>query len=310
MDKATFIKNQLAKLPIVEWEGDSAKILCPFHDDRNPSLNISLINIPGKISVGGYNCWSCSSHGGWNKLAAKLDLPTWNKEIQENDPDNFFYGLAEDQARLQQRMSKLLYLKPHTEGPWEGSWRGLPGPFLRSIGAESYWDKRAEEYRIYLPLKDLRQNLIGHILARGDNSDIPNSYKYLNSPACPTDKHWFCLNLEATPKIVVVVEGPYDTLRFRYHGIPAIGVLGVGQLTDTKVMQILAKGCSKVILALDADNAGIEALPKYVQKFEGFGFEVIHFNLFNYLAEGQDKLDPGNCPEVAIQDLKNYIKNI
>lgn len=310
MDKASFIRTQLAKLPEVSWDGDNAKILCPFHDDRNPSLNIALVNIPGRVSAGGFKCWSCSAHGGWNKLAEKLGLPQWSKEKQEYDPDNFFLGLSEDQARLEQRMARMFYKKPPTEGPWEGPWRELSGAFLRSMGAESYWDKRAEEYRIYLPLKDINQKVVGHILARGDNSDIPSQYKYINSPACPTDKHWFCLNLEVKPKVVVITEGPYDTLRFRSFRIPAIGVLGVNQLTETKIMQILAKGCNRVILSLDADPAGVAALPNYVSKFENAGFDVINFDLSNYKQKEEDKIDPGNCPLVAIEDLKAYLENV
>lgn len=310
MNKAAFIRNQLSKIPSVIWEDGSVKMLCPFHDDRNPSLDVSLVNIPGKVSVGGFNCFSCSAHGGWNKLAERLNLPKWDKEKQSNDPDNLFASLSEDMARMHQRMSLNMYLKPVTEGPWEGPWRGLTGDFLRSIGAEKYWDKRAEEYRIYLPLKDISNKLVGHILARGENSDIPDKYKYLNSHACPTDKTWFCLNLEKDPNAVVIVEGPYDTLRFRSYGIPAIGVLGVGMLTEAKVMQILAKGCKRVILSLDADEAGQKALPEYVKLFEKYGIEVINFDLFSYTDSNNSKLDPGNCPEEAIQDLKNYLEGL
>ena len=311
MDKTSFIRQQLATLPVVDFsKPDQALILCPFHDDTNPSLDVSLINIPGKVSTGGYNCWSCHSHGGWNKLAEKLGLEEWAYKKYENLPDNPFLQLQADFKQLDKLQTFKAYQRPPTDGPWEGSWRGLSDKFLKSVGGESYWDKIAEEYRLWLPLHDLKQKLVGHIAARNEISDIPNKYKYLNSEGFPAQKYWYCLNYERAPKWVVIVEGPYDCLRFRMHGIPAIAVLGLGQLTDQKILQILSQGCTRVLLALDADQHGRESTPEYAEKFKAFGFEVVDVNLTRYLPDPTDpdaKMDPGSCPEEAIQDILNFL---
>jgi DNA primase len=313
--KKDFVKAQLAKVPGIEWGEKEAKIRCPFHDDHNPSLGVSLVNVPGKVSVGGFNCWSCpEGHGGWNKLAERLnalyhlDLKLWDPKVNENDPDNHFIGLSEDLDQLSKLLFKKTYVKPATEGPWEGPWRGFTGSFLRSVGAEIIWDKEYEEYRIWLPVYDLKQNLIGDIKARGDNSDIPAKAKYKNSYDFPSKRTWYCLNFEKNPKTLVICEGPVDALRLRSHGIPAISCLGTKTLTEMKIMQLLAVGCRKIILALDGDAAGREFTPKFYAEFKRFGFEVVDLNLSRYIQPGQDKIDPGDAPLEVIQDLKAYLE--
>lgn len=317
MDKAQFIKQELARLPLVTFDDKQAKILCPFHADHNPSLDVSLIKIVknrgGQIkefAVGSFSCWSCGAHGGWNKLAEKLGLSTWGKEEATSaieKPRNSFDLFSHDLTSLTEQFLYQGYKKPVTEGPWKGAWRELSGSFLRNHGAEILWDKVDEAYRIYLPLIDLTGEIVGHIAARPDNSPIPDKRKYINSLHFPAKKYWYCLNYEINPKTVVIVEGPYDTLRFRSRGIPAIGALGVNQISDEKIMQIIAQGCRKVVLALDADEAGRQATVVFNQEFKKWGFEIIDLNLTQYCKTPTDKIDPGNCPEEAIQDLKSYL---
>ena len=315
MDKHSFVKNQLARLPEATFEERESKILCPFHNDSNPSLGVSLITIPGKVSIGGFSCWSCKAHGGWNDLATKLNaernlqLQLWDPKEAAKTPDNAFFGLSKDLQEMIKRQN-IQYRKPVTEGPWEGPWRGLSGSFLRSMGAEIYWDREYEEYRLYFPIHDIQNRLVGHVLARGENSDIPAKKKYLNSYGFDADKHWFGLSYEQAPKVVVVVEGPYDMLRFRSRGIPAIAALGAGQVSTAKVMQVLAKGCSHVVLAFDADDAGRKATFDANRQFSDAGFNVVDLNLSQYLASPEDKMDPGNCPEVVIEDLHRYLGTI
>jgi DNA primase len=315
MDKASFVKNQLAGIPEATFDDKECKILCPFHDDGNPSLGVSLIAIPGKVAAGGSYCWSCQKGSGWNELAAKLNatrnlgLEFWDAKESAKTPENAFHSLSKDLQQLVKRQS-IQYRKPVTEGPWEGTWRGLTGSFLRSVGTEIYWDREFEEYRLYLPIHDIQNRLIGHVLARGENSDIPNKKKYLNSYGFDADKYWYCLNYERAPKALVIVEGPYDTLRFRSCGIPAIGALGAGQISSTKVIQVLAKGCRNIVLVLDADEAGRKATSEFNRQFSEAGCNVVDLNLSQYLTNPEEKMDPGSCPDVVIEDLRRYLKTI
>jgi DNA primase len=308
VDKAQFVREQLSRLPQVEFSDRQAKILCPFHDDKTPSLDVSLITVEGKVSIGGFNCWSCRTHGGWNKLASKLGLDAWDAERTAQTPYNAFSVLAQDLDRKAEASIREPYAKPPTE-PWRGSWRGLSGAFLRQHGAQNYWDRKASEYRIWLPIHDIRNRLVGHVAARLPGSEIPDKLKYLNSEDFPAAKIWYCLNYEKAPRSVVVVEGPYDTLKFRFLGFPAVGQLGVGQLTIEKANQLVAKGVQQVVLAYDADRAGRDATPESAKLFKSLGLQVVDLNLSRYLKEGQTKLDPGECEEgdEVVQDLRAFL---
>ena len=266
-----------------------------------------------EFAIGSFSCWSCKEHGGWNKLASKLGLATWGKEESEQSaerPRDLFAQHSRELQQMSEQLEQAAYRKPVTEGPWQGGWRELTGPFLRLHGAEVLWDKKDEAYRIYLPLIDLTGRVVGHIAARPDNSPIEDRRKYINSFNFPAQKYWYCLNYEKAPKAVCVVEGPYDTLRFRSRGIPAIGALGVNQISDEKIMQVIAQGCRRVVLAMDADRAGREATLRFAEEFRKWSLEVIDLNLAQYRQTPDEKIDPGNCPEQAIRDLKNYLEGL
>lgn len=320
--KVSHIKSELAKLPSAVFEEKQIKILCPFHDDHNPSLDVSLVRVP-KVKdgetiiypVGTFNCWSCKTSGGWNKLANKLGMVGWEVEDAEKAaerPQNQFNQLAQELEMIR-NSAPVEYQKPRTEGPWQGTWRGLTGSFLRSVGAEKYWDRVDEAYRIFLPYQNVQHRLIGHILARPDNSPIPDKRKYINSVDLPSQDNWYCLNFEAEPKCVVICEGPFDVLRLRSQGIPAIGALGTNQISDVKIMALMSKGCHQVVLALDADRAGDDATKLFNAEFTKWGFQVIDLGLKAYRknpADENEKVDPGNCPQEAVDNLKRYLEGL
>jgi 5S rRNA maturation endonuclease (ribonuclease M5) len=317
--KILHIKTELAKLPDAIFESNQVKILCRFHDDHNPSLDVSLVPISkvknGETIIyppGTFNCWSCRASGGWNKLANKLGLESWGREEAEKSaetPQNKFNLLSQEIEQIKQAIPTE-YVKPRTEGPWQGTWRGLTGSFLRSIGAEKLWDRKDEAYRIFLPYLNVQNRLIGHIGARPDNSPIPDKRKYINSVDLPSQDNWYCLNFEKEPKCVVICEGPFDLLRLRAQGIPAIGALGTNQISDIKIMALMSKGCHRVVLALDADPAGDLATKLFHGELNKWGFEVVDLGLKAYRknpADDKEKIDPGNCPQEALDNLKRYL---
>lgn len=315
MTKQELVKSELSKLSQVEFGEDEAIILCPFHDDHNPSLRVSLITknrrkangVVKKITPGNFYCFSCGAGGGWNNLATKLNLQEWDAKEAENTPQDQFWGISRDLEALNQQIPQ--YTKPATEGPWEESWRGLSVKFLQQHGAEALWDRIDEQYRIYLPAIDLDQTLVGHIGARPDNSTIPDKRKYINSYAFPSETIWYCLNYSIGSDKLVICEGPYDTLRLRAEGFPAIGALGVSTLTELKVMKILSIGCQKILLCLDGDRAGREAVGLFTKEFRKYGITVADMDLTQYRSSPGQKIDPGNAPQEALNDMREFLKN-
>lgn len=317
MTKDELVRTELAKLQEAQIEDDDFIILCPFHDDHNPSLRVSLIERVRKkptgeiktVTPGNFYCFACRAGGGWNNLVEKIEetrgikLVAWNRKEAENTPSDPIWSLSKQIQALSK--PPWQYRKPATEGGWEDAWRGLSGKFLRSVGAETLWDEDDEDYRIYLPVHDISQKLIGHVGARPDNSTIPDKRKYINSYMFPKESNWYLLNLSVPTDKVVIVEGPFDTLRLRNEGLPAIGAYGVSDCYDQKVFQLLASGVKKAVLCLDGDRAGRESTPMFTAALQRNGIEVADMNLTQY---GSDKVDPGNMPQEAIDDLKFFFE--
>lgn len=78
------ILDLVSQRTAVKKAGRSFKALCPFHDDRNPSMTINP-------ELGRYKCWSCGASG---------DIFNWVMEIQKVDFAEALRQLA-DQAGVE-----------------------------------------------------------------------------------------------------------------------------------------------------------------------------------------------------------------
>ncbi|MEI6326709.1 MAG: DNA primase [Candidatus Roizmanbacteria bacterium] len=73
--------------------------------------------------------------------------------------------------------------------------------------------------------------------------------------------------------IVIVVEGEFDMIMPYSHGIENIVAIKGSAFTDEQ-LKILRRYCQKMIFALDADAAGIEAIKKTAISAEKYEFEM------------------------------------
>ena len=64
-------------------KGEDIAILCPFHDDTKPSLNV---HVGHKLTPGKFNCFACPAKGSWNKLAYALKLVPVKGSYERNPP--------------------------------------------------------------------------------------------------------------------------------------------------------------------------------------------------------------------------------
>ncbi len=72
---------------------------------------------------------------------------------------------------------------------------------------------------------------------------------------------------------VIVVEGEFDMITPYSHGIENIVAIKGSAFTEEQ-LKILRRYCQKLIFALDADAAGIDALKKTALAAEGYDFEM------------------------------------
>jgi hypothetical protein len=64
------------------------------------------------------------------------------------------------------------------------------------------------------------------------------------------------------------------------------------------------------VLALDADRAGEDATRLFNAELTKWGFEVVDLGLKAYRknpADDKEKIDPGDCPQEALDNLKRYL---
>ncbi len=120
--------------------------------------------------------------------------------------------------------------------------------------------------RLMFPLRDVR----GHVTGFGARVLDDSLPKYINSPQTPIfDKSstLYGINIAApalrTQDMVVIVEGYLDVITAHQNGFSNV-IASMGTAVTEKQINILKKLTKNVILALDADEAGEEAMLRCV----------------------------------------------
>ena len=124
------------------------------------------------------------------------------------------------------------------------------------------------------PVIDVRGSVIafsGRILGDGEP-------KYLNSPDTPVfnkSRNLFALNLAKKSKagMIILAEGNVDVVSLHQAGFDcAVASLGTS-LTQEQV-KLISRYTENVVLAYDADAAGIKASQRAISLFENTGINV------------------------------------
>ena len=55
------IIDEINGLSKKEFKDNRATIICPFHNDTNPSGTVSLDETESRVALGWFRCWSCGS---------------------------------------------------------------------------------------------------------------------------------------------------------------------------------------------------------------------------------------------------------
>jgi hypothetical protein len=278
-------------------KGEEVLILCPFHPDHTPSLNV---HVGHKITPGSYHCFSCHAKGSWNKLARALRLTTVDTAKQEpigangEDP---FRVLAEELKQkpiLQQKTYRTL--KGVEPLPNNFSWRGFDRDFYCRLGGKYFWTDTVEY--LYYPLT-VNHEYKGYTLI-AVKAATPKFTKY--QIFAEAKKVFFLYDHLPVNETIVLTEGHYDALRLINEGFNAVAVLGVNNWSEYKKELLIAKRPNKIVIAFDGDTAGYDASVKIFKDLCG-GSEVDIF----YLPPQTPKLDPGDMPPEHLNLLREKI---
>ncbi|MCE9557803.1 MAG: DNA primase [Armatimonadetes bacterium] len=286
--------------------------LCPFHDDKSPSFQVSDL-------TGQYRCWSCGAKG---------DIFTWVMEVEKVDFRDALEQLAEKagvelkkgapnegskrksyqaaneftlqfySAQLKSSKQTLDYcdrrgLSETVREEWQLGY--APGEHgltnhLKKQGISladakeiflvdgdqggGYYDKFRD--RLMFPIHDER----GHLVAWGGRILGQGNPKYINSgdtPLYSKRKVLYGMNRAkehiAAADRAILVEGYMDVIACHRAGVRNT-VASLGTAMSEEQAKLLHRWCQKVTVLYDSDAAGQKAAARAAEVLSAEGLQV------------------------------------
>lgn len=280
------MSNNLEKILIAYNLPITNKIVCPFHADKNPSLQIDL-------DKDFWYCFGCQEGGnafkfhdkyqrqilGNNnsiKIAQQYESIMRNKKITLNVSTNYVVPEKRDKAWYRQ---KLIEAKDDYYGLKFVNWylldnecvdymksRGFKKKTLNMIGAKYTYNDVT--YPIMFPILD-NGHFKGYV-KRTFDPEIEGKRKYLYNTGFRRDS-----SLGGTyekSNTVMIVEGYLDMLKAKQHGAKNVVCLFGWKMTEKQAEKLKAQGIKVIISALDNDECGIKGT-----KFVRTKFKMLRF---------------------------------
>lgn len=273
------------------------KMICPFHEDSNPSCHVNF-------EEGVFHCFACGASGDafqfvnlanpklddlsslilYNvilksdkvkKLKLSKDRSAKAKTQKENNRSydqeiayDYYFGLSTvDWAK--NKKSSLAYKKYLIK-------RGFYETVLNDCGAKLTITD--DNYPLIFPMLDMGE-FKGYV-CRTTDKEIEKKRKYLYNKGFSRQD-----TLVGTydSEVVVVCEGYMDWLKLKQYGVKnAVAILG-WKATSIQIDKLRARGVKTIISALDTDSPGVKGTD-YLKNF----FDVIRFQF------PEDAKDPGD----------------
>ncbi|MEX2012697.1 MAG: DNA primase [Patescibacteria group bacterium] len=297
--------------------GANYKGVCPFHQEKTPSLMVS----PQKQI---WKCFGCGKGGdafsfvmeaehlefgdALRLLAQKAGVtlkPRTQAEHQSQTRKDSLYRINELASKIFEKIlweaadgkTALNYLKKR--GLDEKTIRKFRlGYASRKISAKDLMLKKGvpaaelakagspEKFfeRVIFPIFDV----MGHVIGFTGRTLGDSQPKYLNSPETPLfnkSRILYGLNFAKgaikDSDAVVLVEGQFDVIALHHHGIEN-AVASSGTAITEQQLQILSKYTPNFLLAFDGDTAGINTTKKVIELLlaADLNARVINFGKF------------------------------
>lgn len=319
-DARQVIFEEISKIPgSKKMAGDSYMVCCPFHDDNSPSCGINLA-VETDLPLGFFHCFGCNEKGPWNKLAEHVGLTKvkgWELEFggkgqtrSQRKSKNLTYETHKQELR------RSINTQESIDWPVHLSWRGYEGKLIRKLGGVFYFDPLTDVEMLFFPIY-VNNRYKGGVRAYMEKQ--VNGLSYLTSKG-----NWVkdsgLLGYEYVKRIVrkygytslVLVEGPRDMLRLLDNNIPALAVLGSQNITEKKILRILAisSNIETIYVMPDNDAAGTR-MYKTVKACANKLVKVKRLRLPREKdSDGKlIKMDPDNAPIGLIKVVRQLIRN-
>lgn len=314
--------------------------ICPFHDDRNPSMSVNS-------QMGIFHCFSCKAGGNAIKFIMEYEKISYPEAIEKLaasvgftlEYENNHFGETKKESKkilelLNGYYQNLLYSNQEALNYLYS--RGITDELIRKFGigwapASQNTIRLLENEEIEpseaLNVGAIKQNErgfyasfteritfpicnhTGHLVGFGGRTISNHPAKYVNSPQCSVfDKSriFYAFDLAKKSaydkKELIITEGYMDVIMLHKAGFTnAVAVLGTA-LTELH-LPLIKRGNFKVILSFDGDSAGINAAIKSAKLLSTNGID-------SGVVIIQDELDPADMVfRGEIKKLKEIYAN-
>ena len=314
--------------------------ICPFHDDRNPSMSVNS-------QMGIFHCFSCKAGGNAIKFIMEYEKISYPEAIEKLaasvgftlEYENNHFGETKKESKkilelLNGYYQNLLYSNQEALNYLYS--RGITDELIRKFGigwapASQNTIRLLENEEIEpseaLNVGAIKQNErgfyasfteritfpicnhTGRLVGFGGRTISNHPAKYVNSPQCSVfDKSriFYAFDLAKKSaydkKELIITEGYMDVIMLHKAGFTnAVAVLGTA-LTELH-LPLIKRGNFKVILSFDGDSAGINAAIKSAKLLSTNGID-------SGVVIIQDGLDPADMVfRGEIKKLKEIYAN-
>ena len=255
-------------------EDDQYKIICPFHGDKNPSLQINK-------QTGFFYCYGCGLSGGAFELVKNYEPSLSPIEIykklhsfvKEGKGDiggrdvytytnlPYTHSFVDSKVKYREgiKLAKDFYFNlPETNWyklPEEAipilrymKHRGFTTSTLKKFGAKFTYNKN---YPIVFPMYD--NGIFRGYVMRTDDPTVEDQRKYMYNKEF---RRRITLPGDYKNSTVILVEGFLDMLKAKQYGIKYVAAVLGWKLTSEQFEKLKRCGVKTIICALDNDECG------------------------------------------------------
>lgn len=264
-------------------EDDQYKIICPFHGDKNPSLQINK-------QTGFFYCYGCGLSGGAFELVKNYEPSLSPIEIykklhsfvKEGKGDiggrdvytytnlPYTHSFVDSKVKYKEgiKLAKDFYFNlPETNWyklPEEAipilrymKHRGFTASTLKKFGAKFTYNKN---YSIVFPMYD--NGIFRGYVMRTDDPTVEDQRKYMYNKEF---RRRITLPGDYKNSTVILVEGFLDMLKAKQYGIKYVAAVLGWKLTSEQFEKLKRCGVKTIICALDNDECGRKGY-KYLKR--------------------------------------------
>jgi DNA primase len=274
---------------IYSIDSNIQKIVCPFHDDVNPSLIINL-------NEGTWFCFGCNLSGDASKFVKYMeakynhlnDLQSYKKYLQIIKSDEFTdIKIIRKSKKQTAELNRDLYNQAYDyyHGLSKIDWRNDKSEEV--VEAKEYMLKRGfnsttlmkcdaritynKNYAIIFPMLD-NGKFRGWVCRTMDKA-IEKKRKYLYNEGF--SRATTLVGNYGNKKYVFVVEGYMDRLKFIQNGVDNIVAILGWKMSDDQIRKLKEAGIEVVISALDNDECGKKGTRYLATKFDMLRFKYL-----------------------------------